>query len=100
MSIIVSKNKKFVVVRTYSAGVHVGELVSRKGQEVTLANSRRIWYWQGAASLSAIAVTGVGAGSKIAVAVGEIVLTEAIEIITCTPAAEKNLREFEVWTAN
>jgi len=27
--------RKYVVVRTYSAGVHAGELVSRDGKEVT-----------------------------------------------------------------
>lgn len=26
--------RKYVVVRTYSAGVHVGELAERRGQEV------------------------------------------------------------------
>lgn len=40
--------KKEVIVRTYSAGVHVGELVSHKGTEVTLKNARRIWKWVGA----------------------------------------------------
>ena len=29
---------KYVVVRTYSAGVHVGTLVLQKGREVTLKN--------------------------------------------------------------
>ena len=36
------KKRKYVLIRTYSAGVHVGELVSRKGKEVVLANTRRI----------------------------------------------------------
>jgi len=66
---------------------------------VTLSNARRIWYWQGAASISQIAVSGVGAGSKVAVPVGEIVLTEAIEVITCAEAGEKSLRECAPWVA-
>ncbi len=37
-----------VLVRTYSAGVHFGILVKRDGKEVTLANCRRIWSWNGA----------------------------------------------------
>ena len=82
--------KQAVVVRTYSAGVHYGYLVSQKGKEVTLERSRRIWSWKGANSLSEIATSGVGPGSKIAVPVS-IVLTEAVEIITCTAAAAKNL---------
>lgn len=36
--------RKYVVVRTTGAGVHAGELVSRKGTEVTLAHARRIWF--------------------------------------------------------
>lgn len=35
---------KFVIVRTYSAGVFAGDLVSQKGKEVALKNSIRIWY--------------------------------------------------------
>ena len=38
-----------VMVRTYSAGVHFGYLKKREGKEVTLINSRRVWYWSGAA---------------------------------------------------
>ena len=36
---------KFVIVRTYSAGVHAGTLASQAGKEVTLTNARRIWLW-------------------------------------------------------
>ena len=52
------KTRKYVIVRTYSAGVFAGELESRKGQEVVLLNVRRIWYWSGAASLSQLAMEG------------------------------------------
>lgn len=83
-------NMKPVVVRTYSAGVHYGYLVSQVGKEVTLTKSRRIWYWTDAYTLSEIATSGVGSNSKIAEPV-DIILTEAIEIIACTPIAEQNL---------
>ena len=81
------KSPKFVVVRTYSAGVHVGELVERRGKEVDLANARRVWSWQGANTLHEIALRGVGRGSKVSEQVPEITLTEAIEVITCAPAS-------------
>jgi hypothetical protein len=42
----------YVIVRTHSAGVFAGNLIKRSGQEVELANVRRLWYWKGAASLS------------------------------------------------
>lgn len=84
--------KQYVVVRTYSAGVHVGELVERNGKEVVLANARRIWSWKGANSLNEIALRGVGAGSRVSEAVPSITLTEAIEVIQSSAEGEKALR--------
>jgi hypothetical protein len=37
-----------VIIRTRDAGVHVGELVSRNGNEVTLNGPHKIWRWRGA----------------------------------------------------
>lgn len=96
----IAKKLPYVIVRTYSAGVHAGELVSCIGKEVVLKNTRRIWYWKGAASLSQIAVSGVNDAdkeSKFSVVVPEITLTEAIEIIPCTKEAEKNIKEVPIW---
>jgi len=83
---------KYCVIRTYSAGVHVGEVVSHSGTEVELKDARRIWRWEGANTLHEIALRGVGAGSKVSDEVPSIVLTEAIEIIPCADAAIENLR--------
>ena len=80
-------------MRTYSAGVHIGELKSRKGKEVVLVNARRLWKWCGAFTLSEVA-KGIKDGSKPSIAIPEIVLTEAIEIIKTSPVAERSLREF------
>lgn len=82
---------KPVIVRTYSAGVHFGTLASRDEKEVILKDARRIWYWEGAFTLSAVASNGVKPGSKLSIAVNEILLPEAIEIIPCTEAAAANL---------
>jgi len=97
----VASASAFVLIRTYSAGVHFGTLVSRKGKEVVLKNSRRVWYWKGAASISQMAVSGVTCPleCKFSVPVPEIILTEAIEIIKCTPAAKKNLLAVPEWKA-
>ena len=84
-------NRKYVVIRTYSAGVHVGELSDRRGQEVDLVNARRIWSWKGANTLHEIANSGVSTGSRVSQTVAAITLTQAIEIIECTDAARKNL---------
>ena len=55
---------KYVIVRTYSAGVFAGTMESRNGQEVVLTNARRLWYWSGAASLSQLAVSGTSKPSE------------------------------------
>lgn len=92
---------EYVIVRTYSAGVHFGIVTKREGKEVTLKNSRRIWYWDGAASLSQMALEGVKNpdNCKFAVTLPEILLLEAIEIIPCTAAARDNILAVKEWKA-
>lgn len=84
--------KTYVVVRTYSAGVHVGILGPKAGEEVTLTDARRIWYWKGANTLNEISLHGVEKGSKVSEAVPEITLRGWIEILPCSEEAEKSLR--------
>ena len=50
---------KKVIIRADRAGVFFGTLTAKEGSEVTLTNVRRLWYWDGAASLSQLAVNGV-----------------------------------------
>lgn len=96
-----AKKLKYVVVRTFSAGCFAGELVSRKGQEVVMRNARRLWHWNGAASLSQLAIDGVSdpRGCKFPDAVSEIVLPQAIEIISATQKARKSIEEVSPWRA-
>jgi hypothetical protein len=90
----------YVIVRTYSAGCFAGRLVARDGKEVTLADARRLWSWQGATTLSQLASIGssVPGRCKFAGPV-DIVLTEAIEIITMTAEAVAVLDKTPAWTA-
>jgi hypothetical protein len=96
----IDPSNKYVLVRTYSAGVHVGYLKSRSGKEVVLNNSRRIWYWTGANTLSQLATEGTKKpdGCKFTVPVSEITLTEAIEIICVPDAARENIESVPHWT--
>lgn len=88
-----TKKKPYVIVRTYSAGVHCGYLESRKGQEVRLSNTRRIWSWKGANTLSEMSLRGLDIdGSRVSEPVKSNDLTQAIEIIPCEPAAIANLK--------
>lgn len=90
---------KKVIVRCNRAGVFFGELAQRNGQEVELKNARRLWYWNGAASLSQMAAEGVKRpdGCKFTIPVESIVLLEAIEIIPCTVEAIDNIEAVKVW---
>lgn len=75
---------KLVMVRTYSAGVHFGTLKERNGKELILVNAHRVHYWTNACSLSQLAIEGSknkNSENRISMAVPEILLTEAIEVI-------------------
>ncbi len=91
----------YVIVRTYSAGVFAGNLVSLEGKNAVLQNARRLWRWEGAASLSQLAMEGTSKpdGCKFPCEVESIILTEAIEVIPCTTAAEKSIKEVPIWSA-
>jgi len=95
----VAKTKKYQIVRTYSAGVFAGYVEKRKGQEVVMSKARRIWYWEGAASLSQLATEGTTKpeNCKFPCEVESITLLQAIEIIDCTPEAEASIKAVPVW---
>lgn len=52
----------YKIVRTFSAGVFFGDLEeesrSADGKRGVVKNARRLWYWEGAASLSQLANSG------------------------------------------
>lgn len=90
---------KKVIVRGDRSGVEYGTLVAKEGREVTLGRARRLWYWDGAASLSQIAKDGVAnpEGCKFTVCVDSIVILDAIEIIPCTDKATKSIEGVAEW---
>jgi hypothetical protein len=89
----------YVIIRTYSAGVHAGYLKSRNGKEVELLHARRIWYWEGAASLSQLATDGTRKPDKckFPCEVSRIELTEAIEVLECTEKAKESIKNVKIW---
>lgn len=88
------KNKKYVVIRTYSAGNHAGFLESHRGKEVILTDARRLWRWFSRLSLTDLAVEGTpdALKCKFSVEAPRITLTEVIEIIETTEIGEKSIR--------
>ena len=93
------KGLKYIICRTYSAGVFAGYLESQKLQEVVIRNARRIWYWAGANSLSQLAVDGTSKPDecKFPCEVDTIKLLDAIEIIECTQKAQDSINSVSNW---
>lgn len=90
---------KYCIVRTYSAGVFAGYVKERTGKEATLLKARRLWYWDGAASLSELAMHGVSKPGKckFPCAVEEVQLTEVIEVIPATVKALESIKGVPEW---
>lgn len=82
---------EFVIVRTYSAGVHMGVLRESSGTAVVLEDARRLWRWNRAFTLNEVSQHGVGEESRISSPVPRILLTQAIEVIPCSETAKANL---------
>jgi hypothetical protein len=92
----------YVLVRTYSAGAFVGYLQKKEstlaGVEVRLLKSRRLWYWDGAASLSQLAIDGVSKPQNCKFPEEEewkdLI---AIEISPVSEKAKKSIKSVGIW---
>lgn len=95
-----TSSARYVIARTYSAGVFAGYLKSKKGKEVVLTNARRLWYWSGAASLSQLAMEGVSKPNdcKFPMEVDRVELTEVIELLDVTEKARESIANVPVWS--
>lgn len=95
-------SKKYVIIRSRDAGVFAGELVRRQGDTVTLRNSRRIWYWAGANTLSELALRGTAKPDEckfpVAIPNGHIVLG-VCEIIPVSAVARRSIEAVPEWVA-
>ena len=95
------KGLEYVIVRTYSAGVFAGYLKERNGKEGVVLQARRLWYWDGAASLSELAMSGVSKpeNCKFPEEVTQIILTEIVEVLSVTEEARLNIKNVPTWKA-
>lgn len=89
----------YKIVRTYSAGVFAGYIESRDKDTVVMTKARRFWYWDGASSLSQLAMEGVKRpeNCKFPCEVDRVELFGVIEILDVTNEARKNIAEVPVW---
>ena len=87
------------IVRCYGAGVFFARVESLDDQTAQLRDARRFWYWDGAASLSQLAMEGVKApgNCKFTVTVPRMTVTQVIEIIPCTEQAVSSINGVPEW---
>ena len=93
------KKKQKYIVRCDRAGVFFGEIKSRKAGEITMANVRKVWYWDGACAIEELATNGTTCpeNCKLTVRVDEMTLADPIQIIPCTTKAAKSLEGCHDW---
>lgn len=94
-------DKQFYIIRTYRAGVFFAHIKNRIGIEAVLTDCRRIWYWDGAASLSQLATEGTSnpGNCKFTVTVPEMTVLGVIEIIPCSDSAVRSIQGVREWRA-
>lgn len=90
---------KYCIVRGRDFGVFAGTVEAVEDNRVLLKKARRLWYWDGAASLSQLAVEGVkNPGTcKFTVTVESVLLLNVIEIIPATEQAKIIIEEVREW---
>jgi hypothetical protein len=92
--------KSAAVVTCGTAGVFAGYFDKNlKGKEGSVFEARRIWYWDGACSLSQIALEGVSKpeNCKFSVVIEENEIVNVIETLTLTEKALNTLNKVSIW---
>jgi len=85
------------IVRADRAGVFFGEIKENKGTSVVMTNVRKIHYWEGAAAVEQIAMSGISGSSRLTVVVPEMEIMTPIQIIPCSEQATENLKGWNEW---
>lgn len=94
----INKNQWYII-RSKEAGAFFAHIDEKRGTELDLRDARRLWYWDGAASLSQIAVDGVKCpeNCKFTVTVLSMTVLGVCEIIPCTDKAVESIQGVDVW---
>lgn len=93
-----TNNQKYIV-RCDRAGVFFGEIKERRGDEVTMTNVRKLWYWDGACAVEQLAVDGTKkpGSCQFTVTVPEMELMGVIQVLPCTEAAAASIEAVREW---
>ncbi|MFA5676587.1 MAG: hypothetical protein WDA65_08725 [Christensenellales bacterium] len=92
-------NEQYYIIRADRAGVFFGKIKERNGSEAVLTDVRRLWFWDGAASLSQLAVEGTKKpkNCKFTITVPEMTVLGVIEIIPCSGEAVNSINGVKAW---
>lgn len=90
---------EYYIVRGDRSGVFFGKISERNGSEVRMQKVRKLWYWDGACAVEQLALDGVKNHDNcmFTVTVEEMTITDAIQIIPCTDAAQKSISGVVEW---
>lgn len=99
MKMKIKNDHPYVIIRGDRSGVFAGFLIKKEGTEVELEESRRLWYWNGAASISQIAINGVSKpeNCKFPEAVPSQSVLDVIEIIPCSEESYDCIKGIKPW---
>lgn len=92
-------DNNFCIVRCDRAGVFFARVKTIDGQTAELTDVRRLWYWDGAASLSQLATEGTKAPGqcKFTVTVPMMTVLQVIEVIPCSDEAVASIQAVPEW---
>lgn len=96
---LTKNSNDYCIIRTCNSGVHFGKVKALDKQCAIISDCRRLWYWDGAFTLSALAENGTKKpeNCKFSCFVPEILLTDVLEIIPCRAAAANQIRGIKVY---
>jgi len=89
----------YVLIRGNRSGVFFGNLITKDGQEVLIGNVIRIYFWDGANTLSELSAHGTCKPDecKFLAPIDRITVLDAIEIIPCTQKAVDSIKGVTSW---
>ena len=91
---------RHVIVRSNLAGVFFGILTAKEGDELTLQDARKFYYFSGANTVEDLANQGAlnSANCKLTASVEEIVISKFEQLLPCTKEAINQIKSIPIWT--
>lgn len=92
---------KYVIVRSSPSGVWAGTLTAMNGNQVEMADARRLWRWWAAegVSLSGVAAKGLHPKKtnecRIALPVAAVIVNDVCEVLLATEKAKASIEAQE-----